>query len=123
MVIATILNVYLAFKKHSQQKPVIDIKVENLPPYKTINDKTTIILKNVGNKDSDGDLEILIICSWITSVSYKLELPDAGGFLAPNEEMKWKIRLNDELTGNSSIKVLATNPISKNTWSYVEQIS
>ena len=130
IVLVTILNVFLtyknvalAYRKHQDQKPVIDITVEKLPPYQNDDEKTVLILKNVGNKDSDPNLLIILNCSWLTGISYKFNLNTESSYLAVNEEIKWKIRINDKIPPNSKITIDVLNPIDGRGWNYSEQIS
>ena len=125
---ATILNLAIVYKSYLIKKPVIDIKLENLPPYDDNNtEKTVLKLKNVGGKDSSSNFTTILSCSWMESMSLKFNLPK-GHFLAQNEEIIWKFRLDENIPPNSSINVvveqkawfLATRVMG---WNYSEQLN
>lgn len=122
IIAATIFNIYMTYWKYSQQDPVIDIKTTNLPPYENKEDKTVVNIKNVGQKKTKKNLIVVVSCSWMPGVSYKLNFHEQVHYLAPNEEISWKLRINDEMPVNSSIHVR----VSENNglyWDYNEQIT
>jgi ribosomal protein S8E len=84
VVIATIINLFFAYRNFIEKTAVVEIKVENLPPYTNPEDRTTVLLKNVGTTKTSTNLETLITCSWMSNISYKLNLPNPAFFLAPN---------------------------------------
>lgn len=122
IIIATLFNLYLTLWKYLQQTSVIDIKIDNLPPYPNEKEKTVITLKNVGLKKTKKNLNVTLSCSWLSGISYKLEFPSESYFLAPNEEISWKIRINDNIPENSNIRVNVRTPYGT-SWDLHEQIS
>jgi hypothetical protein len=109
VVIATIINLFFAYRNFVEKTAVVEIKVENLPPYSNPEEKTTVLLKNVGTTKTSANFEALITCSWMPNMSYKLNLPNQAFFLAPNEEVTWKIRLDNDVIKNSTVSIKVTD--------------
>ena len=115
---ATIFNLYVVYKnlrivenKEKEKKPVIDIKVDNLPPYNNQNEKTILRLKNVGTKATTPNMETSLSCSWMSSISLKFNMPSKDYVLDPNEEIIWKFRLDENFPNSSTIYVEVLNEI------------
>lgn len=126
-ILATIVNVYFVYKGYeltrgseASKKPMTDIKLESLPPYTSETQKTRLKLKNVGTKDTSTSPIVIVSCSWMPSVSYKLNFPSDDYNLGVNEEIVWKFRLDEHFTPNSTVAVKVTD---KSTfWELHEQI-
>ncbi len=126
-VLATIVNVYFVYRGYeltrgseASKKPMIDIKLESLPPYKSDTQKTILKLKNVGSRDTKTSPLVIVSCSWMPSVSYKLNFPSDNYTLAVNEEIVWKFRMDEHFTPNS---IVAVKVFDKSTsWELHEQI-
>lgn len=88
------------------QKPVIDIEINNLPPYKSADEKTEIQIKNVGQIITGPNPEILVKFSWINNYAYKLLLPSEDYRLDINERYTWKIRLDENYPENGTIQIV-----------------
>ena len=102
IICATAFNLFITYENYLMKKPVIDIKLENLPPYDNKTQKTTLKLKNVGHKKTSRDFTTILSCSWMPSMSFKFSLPK-NEFLDQNEEIIWKFRLDESIPPNSSI--------------------
>jgi hypothetical protein len=122
-VVATVLNIYFAYNTHRSRKPVLDIRVSDLPPYSAPEKKTVVILKNVGTAPTSTKLEVLFSCSWMPSLSYKLNLPIEDYKLDPNEEITWQFRTDGTIPPNSQIVIKANDLERKVIWERHEQIS
>ena len=122
---ATVLNLYIVYLSYLIKKPVIDIKLENLPPYDDKTEKTILKLKNIGQKDSSRDFTTILSGSWMPSMSLKFNLPERH-FLAQNEEIIWKFRLDENIPPNSSINVIVKQKFGfyrTAVWTFSEQIN
>ena len=109
---ATVSNLYVVYKnlkivenKEKEKNPVIDIKVDNLPPYNDQNEKTTLRLKNVGTKATNPNLMTSLSCSWMPSISLKFNMPSEDYTLEPNEQIIWKFRLDENFPNSSTIYI------------------
>ena len=118
---ATIFNLYLVYINYRIKVPVIDIKLDNLPPYKNEGEKTTLKLENVGNKKTNPDLETTLSCSWMPSISMKFNLPSKGYHLAPNEKIIWKFRMDENFPQASTVYVLVEERRGY-SWEFTEQL-
>lgn len=123
VIIATIVNLYFVYQNYKAKKPVIDIKLENLPPYSDDKQRTILKLKNVGTGETGRDPEVVVSFSWIPGISYKCNFPSKGYRLDPNEEIIWKFRVDGNCGPESKIavKVTNTNP-SRTNWELHEQL-
>lgn len=117
---ATIISLYFVYKNYMTKVPVIDIKLKNLPPYANENEKTVLKLKNVGNKMTGKSFDTTLSCSWLPSMSSKFNLPSKGYRLDSNEEIIWKIRLDENYPASSTINVKVID--NKFTWELNEQL-
>lgn len=124
---ATIFNLYVVYKNYkiSQKRemaktPVMDIKLDNLPPYENEKEKTNLRLKNVGTKETDHDFSTILSCSWMPSLSLKFNLPSSGYYLAPNEEITWKFRLDENFPPTSTVRVKVQD--KGISWEFTEQL-
>jgi len=99
------LVAYFHFRTHQSKKPVVNIELEELPPYENKQSRTLIRVKNVGTSPTTRDLQITVDCSWMPLVSYRLNFPTVKYCLDPNEIYWWRIRLNDQLVPNSVVRV------------------
>ena len=117
---ATIFNLYIVYKNYSTKVPVIDIKLNNLPPYENKNEKTVLKLKNVGNKGTASDFDTTLSCSWLSSMSFKFNPPSKGYRLDPNEEISWKVRLEENFPSSSNIYVEVKD--KNRVWELSEQL-
>jgi hypothetical protein len=129
VIVATAINLYfvyrnwgLAQESHKSKKPVLDIKLETLPPYKDDAHKTILSIKNVGTKETSSDLLVIVSCSWMPSISYKMNFPTDAYRLDPNEEIIWKFRIDEHYTPNSIVAVKITDGGSNIMWDLHEQI-
>ena len=104
-VLATAINIYFVFKTHSAKRPVVDISVSGLPPYKSKDDLTIITLKNVGTAPTGPNPQVILACSWMPSVSYFLNLPSERYNLDANEQITWRLRLDSRLVPNSTVTI------------------
>lgn len=120
VIIATIINVYFVYRNWEIKKPVIDFEIDKLPPYSSDDEKSTITLKNVGNKGTEKNPEVLVSCSWMPNTSYKLNFPSNNYNLEPSESMTWKLRIDNNPLPNSTVIIKVTSYYS---WEYHEQIS
>lgn len=109
---ATFFNLYVVYKnfkiseKNEKTKtPVIDIKLDNLPPYKGEKEKSILRIKNVGTKATNPNLSTTLSCSWMPSLSMKFNLPSEDYILAPNEKIIWKFRLDENIPPSSLVYV------------------
>ena len=121
---ATILNLYLVYINYKIKTPVIDIKLDNLPTYKNEEEKTILKLKNVGTKTTKPNLEITLSCSWMPSMSMKFNLPSKAYHLAPNEEIIWKFRMDENFPMASTVHVLVKEKgiLGGVWWEFTEQL-
>jgi hypothetical protein len=126
---ATVINLYIAYrgywishKTESAKRPVVDIKLEGLPPYVDDNQKTILKLKNVGTKETNADLFVIVSCSWMPAISYKMNFPSEGHTLDINEEIIWRFRLDEHYTPNSVVAVQVTDSKTSMFWELHEQI-
>jgi hypothetical protein len=119
---ATVLNLYFVYLNYLIKTPVIDIKLESLPPYENKTDKTVLRLKNVGTKGTKSDFETILSCSWIPSMSMKFNLPSEGHRLDPNEEIIWRFRLDENFPPTSTIHVTVNEGKFGLTWELTEQL-
>ena len=134
IIAASIFNLYVVYKNYKifkknyeiaqtiemTKKPVVDIKLDNLPPYENENEKTILRLKNVGIKETNPDFSTILSCSWTPSLSLKFNLPSSGHQLAPNEEISWKFRLNENFPPTSTIRVQVSD--KSFFWELTEQL-
>ncbi len=105
-------------------KPVINIYMEELPPYKNNQDKTFIRIKNDGTSITGSDLEVLINFSWNPDYSYKLHFPSKGYQLDINEEYSWKIRIPENYPPSSFVQITADDRDgSKISWTRIETLN
>jgi hypothetical protein len=111
----------IATEKRNSEKAVIDIKLKNLPPYKTENDRTHIILKNIGNDDTRALPIVLLSCSWTPGISHKLNFPSGNSLVSINEEFQWKLRLPGNPPEGATIELEADDPKGF-SWHYHESI-
>ena len=109
---ATIFNLYVVYKNfkisekiEKTKHPVMDIKLDNLPPYQGEKEKSILRLKNVGTKATNPNLSTTLSCSWMPSLSMKFNLPSEGYILSPNEEIIWKFRLDENIPPSSLVHV------------------
>ena len=131
---ATIFNLYVVYKNYKivqknykivqkiemAKTPVMDIKLDNLPPYENENEKTILRLKNVGTKQTNPEFSTIVSCSWMPSLSLKFNLPSSGYYLAPNEEITWKFRLDENFLPTSTVHVKVNDKGS--VWVLTEQL-
>lgn len=99
------LTAYTNWRTHRAKKPVVDIAVDGLPPYADAVQLTTICLKNVGSAATVRGPEIEVECSWVPGLVQRLRLPHDNYCLDPNEQMSWKVRLDDSLPSHSKVVV------------------
>jgi hypothetical protein len=93
-VAGTLAAIYFARAKHMLvDVPTLDLQIHDLPPYKNSSDRTTITVKNVGSRTS-GRVEVTLRCNWEDEFDYFLKFPTNNWVLRPNEEYRWKIRIN-----------------------------
>jgi hypothetical protein len=130
VIAATLVNLYFVYKNfgftkrgHESKIPVLDIKLENLPPYKDANQKTILKIKNVGEKRTCDNPLIVVSCSWMPSVSYKMNFPSDPYRFDPNEEVIWKFRIDEHFPANSIVAVAAYDAEADTSWDLHEQIS
>lgn len=126
---ATVINLYIAYrgywishKSESAKRPVIDIKLEGLPPYADDNQKTVLRLKNVGTKETGPDPVAVVSCSWMPTLSYKMNFPSDGYIIDVNEEVIWRFRLDEHYSPNSVVAVKVTDTKTSTFWDLHEQI-
>ncbi|HJQ32432.1 MAG TPA: hypothetical protein VJ866_09640 [Pyrinomonadaceae bacterium] len=116
-------NLALASKIDQSKRPVIDIKLNCLPPYKSVDQKTILKLKNVGTKETGENPYVLVSCSWMPRISYKMNFPSSSYKLDMNEEIIWKFRMDENYTPNSTVAVhVADVSGSKVSWDLHEQL-
>lgn len=109
---ATIFNLYVVYKNfkisektEKTKTPVMEIKLDNLPLYKSEKEKSILRLKNVGTKATNPNLSTTLSCSWMPSLSMKFNLPSETYILEPNEEIIWKFRLDENIPPSSLVHV------------------
>jgi hypothetical protein len=126
--IATAVNVFFVYKnyqltsqRHQAYQPVVDIKLDGLPPYNEPADKTLIKLKNVGQA-STTTLDVNLSCSWMPTVSYTFNFPTPNFILAPNEEIIWRMRLDQNYKPGDTVRLKVIDRKGTQWWELHEQI-
>jgi hypothetical protein len=129
-IVGTIAAIYFAYQSNKLNKELakqtavatLDIKISNLPPYKSDNEYSELIIKNVGQRVSGKHIKVTAVCSWADEIEYVFKFPNPEWVLNPNEENHWKLRFghSGQLAGE---KILIK--VSDNTgvaWEKTERI-
>ena len=115
IIVATIFNLFVIYKnlkiaenREKEKNPVIDIKVDCLPPYNSQNKKTILMLKNIGTKSTNPNMKTSLSCTWMPFISFQFDVPTENYILEPNEEIIWKFKLSEDVpvSGTIFIEVL-----------------
>ena len=124
-VLALVLSagaVYFQLVTHRAKKPVINIQISGLPPYASEDDRTKVVIQNVGTKATSRKVHVTVDCSWMPLISYRLNFPSEGYCLEPGEEHRWRLRLNEKLVPNSLVRVTVWDS-NRDHWSAYEHLN
>lgn len=119
-IVTALINCYIAYRIFRAREPVIEISVENLPPYQNESKKTKLTIKNVGTAGTTSDLKVIADLSWMPHTSLYFSLPEGRYILSPKESFSWNVPWPEPTPGSHTIQV--TVSMAGKEWRCLETI-